>query len=370
MAAASERGAVRTTELQMQNTSFDKRVLSENPSQFSTDPAPAKVPSHARAVAARRNLHELVAWTRQSCVRELWDWARCKQVTRSSAEELSKSIAALSGSGRISEENETDAPIFLLATGWRSGSTLLQRILVTDPNVLLWGEPLGEMALVSGLASMLTRLSSFPGLKERCAVDDRTFSSLATSWIATLYPPGNDFRLALQTLFNQWLGEPARHRGFSRWGFKEVRLGAAEATLLHWLYPNAKFVLLSRNPYDCYRSLSDSGWHHVYHTRPDIRVDSAAGLARHWNRVALSWSELPRDFPAFHIKYEDLIGGNVDFRRLESWLGIEIREDVALAVFVGRTARRHRLGWCERLIISHEAAAGMRELGYSEEIEK
>ena len=83
------------------------------------------------------------------------------------------------------------------------------------------------------------------------------------------------------------------------------------------------------------------------------------------NRVALSWSELCPDFPAFHIKYEDLIGGKVDFRKLESWLGIDIREDAALAVFVGRTARRHRLGWCERWIISHEAAAGMDALGYT-----
>ncbi len=211
-------------------------------------------------------------------------------------------MKALSSSDRVHDDSESESPIFLLATGWRSGSTLVQRILVTDPRVLLWGEPLGEMGLVSEIAGILTRLSGFPGLKERCEGNDETFASLPTSWIATLYPPGNDFRLALQSLFNRWLGEPARRLGFSRWGFKEVRLGAAEATLLHWLYPKAKFVLLSRNPYDCYRSLSDSGWHHVYHIRPDIRVDSAAGLARHWNRLALSWSELPANFPAFRVK--------------------------------------------------------------------
>jgi hypothetical protein len=243
---------------------------------------------------------------------------------------------------------------------------LLQRILVTDPRVLLWGEPLGEMALVSGFAEMLTRLSTFPGLPGRVAENENVFSSLATTWIATLYPPGTDFRSGLLNFFDQWLGESARKQGFSRWGFKEVRLGAAEATLLHWLYPKAKFVLLSRNPYDCYRSLADSRWHHLYYARPDIRVDSAAGLARHWNRIALSWSELPAGFPAFRIKYEDLIADRVDFRSFESWLGIEIKERKALSAIVGRTARRHRLGWCERLIISHEASAGMRAFGYSE----
>lgn len=68
------------------------------------------------------------------------------------------------------------------------------------------------------------------------------------SWIASPYPPGDDFRLALRGLFDRSLCEPARHRGFSRWGFKEVRLGATEATVLHWLYPQAKFVILSRHP--------------------------------------------------------------------------------------------------------------------------
>src|SRR6266852_2392346 len=111
----------------MQKASFDKRVLPKSPLQISTDPAPASGPQ-VRVVAATRNfIHELAAWTRQSCVRELWDWARCKRVTLPNVEELSKAVAALKSSDRISQESETEAPIFLLATGWRLGSTLLQR---------------------------------------------------------------------------------------------------------------------------------------------------------------------------------------------------------------------------------------------------
>jgi len=352
----------------MPNISFDgERVLSRQAARSDTDPAPVGAQSDTRIVREGRGfIRELASRIRRNFARELWDWARCKRVVLPSVQQLRESMAALDSSDRDCQDSEPEAPIFLLATGWRSGSTLLQRILVTDPRVFLWGEPLGEMAFVSGMAEMLTRLSTFPRLAERWTENEGLFSSLATSWIASLYPPGRDFRVGLLAFFDQWLGQPARKRGFERWGFKEVRLGATEATLLHWLYPKAKFVFLTRNPYDCYRSLSDSGWHHLYHARPDIRVDSAAGLARHWNRIALSWSELPPDFPAVRIKYEDLIAGRVDFRELESWLGIEIKESVALSASVGATARRHRLGWCERLIISKEAEAGMRFLGYSE----
>jgi hypothetical protein len=242
---------------------------------------------------------------------------------------------------------------------------LLQRILVTDPRLLLWGEPLGEMTIVSRVAEMLSHFISPRNLQLWKDQQDPNSSALSTSWVANLYPPSDDFRSALRSLFDQWLCKPARQRGFARWGFKDVRLGATEASLLHWLYPNAKFVIISRHPYDSYRSLADAGWGQVYDRYPDVCVDSAASFAIHWNRLAVSWRRLPAGFPFVHIKYEDLIGGEVKFRELEAWLGIEIKENVALSAAVGGTAKRIRLSWYERMIIAREAATGMRSLGYS-----
>lgn len=282
-------------------------------------------------------------------------------------EELTRSIAVLEAraSHTADADKEPEAPIFLLSTGWRAGSTLLQRILVTDPRLLLWGEPLGEMTIVSKIAEMISHSISARNLQLWKDQQDPSSPDLATSWVANLYPPGNDFRMGLRSLFDQWLRRPAHERGFARWGFKDVRLGATEAVLLHWLYPNAKFVIISRHPYDSYRSLADAGWGEVYQRYPDMCVDSAAAFARQWNRLAVSWSQLPAGFPSVHFKYEDLIAEQIDFRELESWLGIEIREKVALKVAVGGTARRPRLGWYERVIIAREAAEGMRALGYS-----
>jgi len=300
---------------------------------------------------------------------ELWHWPRREHVTFPNVEDVGVSIAALhtcvlnATQGKI----DADTPIFLLSTGWRTGSTLLQRILVTDPQLLLWGEPLGEMTVVSRITEMVSHSLSPRDLKlwrTQPRLDNLTSSWLATSWIGTLSPPGDDFRLALRSIFDQWLGEPARRLGFARWGLKEVRLGAAEASLLYWLYPNAKFVMLSRHPYDCYVSLSDANWHPLHYN--DLRVDSAAGFARHWNRLAVSWSELPKGFPSCHIKYEDLISGKFDFRKLESWLGIELRENVALSVVIGHSSIRPRPSWYERWIIAREAGPGMRALGYSQ----
>lgn len=155
-----------------------------------------------------------------------------------------------------------------------------------------------------------------------------------------------------------------RRSGFATWGFKEVRLGASEASLLYWLYPGAKFVVLSRHAYDCYLSLSDANYHPLYYDIPTF-VSTAAGFGRHWNR-ALSWAELPEGFPCRHIKYEDVISGRFDFHELGSWLGLQIREDIALPVVVGHSSKRPELTWYERQIIARKAAPGMRSLGYSQ----
>jgi len=309
-------------------------------------------------------------WTR-SCRkfrREMSAWAKCRPVAASSVEKLAESIALLQSQSADSAcaVSDSESPIFLLSTGWRAGSTLLQRILITDARLFLWGEPLGEMTIVSRIAEMISNFISPRNLGLWRNQYDLGSPTLATSWVANLYPSGSDLRSALRSLFDQWLAKPAQEHGFTRWGFKEVRLGATEASLLHWLYPEARFVIISRHPYDCYRSLADSHWGHVYYRYPDVHVNSAASFAQHWNRLAMSWSQLPAGFPCFHIKYEDLISGKVDFRKLELWLGIQLREGMALSASVGGTAKRSRLTWYERWIIGHEARQGMQALGYPE----
>ena len=302
--------------------------------------------------------------------REFLAWARCEKVAPSNVQQLAESIAAIPVRAPDSVDEKREAPIFLLSTGGRAGSTLLQRILVTDSRVLLWGEPLSQMGLISRITESVSGSVDPHHMQQWRNSDKASSSSLPTSWINILFPPGDDFRSALRSLFDRWLGEPARELGYTRWGFKEVRLGAAEAILLQWLYPNAKFIILSRHPYDCYRSLVDSNWHVCWDRYTNTVMNSAVSFARIWNEMAASWSQLPEGFPRMFIMYDDVVSGNFDFRKLESWLGIEIRENVALSVSVGGTTKRSRLSWCERLIIGREATAGMQALGYSKHIDK
>ena len=49
-------------------------------------------------------------------------------------------------------KEDAAAPIFLLSAGWRSGSTLLQRLIMSDKHVLIWGEPYDECGAIQAMA--------------------------------------------------------------------------------------------------------------------------------------------------------------------------------------------------------------------------
>ena len=282
-----------------------------------------------------------------------------------SGPQLAEVSAALRGLGSPPDEQPpAEEPVFVLATGWRSGSTLLQRILCTDRRLLLWGEPFGRMALLPRLVEMVSGVSAgWP--PPSYYIDRRPDEPLELSWIANLFPPTEAFRAGLRALFDDWLARPARERGFTRWGFKEVRLGAAEALVLSWIYPRARFVVLTRDPRDAYRSLKASApdwW--VYARWPDQRIDCATSFARHWNRLAASWAGASQELEPVRVRYEEMVAPGFDFAGLGEAIGLELEPAGALAARIGGTAGSAGLGALERWLIVRQARVGMRAMGY------
>lgn len=276
------------------------------------------------------------------------------------------SVAAVREALRHSERlggdtpyDEASEPVFLLATSWRTGSTLLQRVLMTDPSLFIWGEPWGRMSLFPRLADAVCAIDAeWP--RDKHLVTNLEADPTKDFVAANLFPPGSDFRAALRDFLVRWFEPAASARGFSRWGFKEVRLGAAEALVLRWLFPRARFIVLLRHPYDAYRSCKD--WT-LYDRWPDRVVDSAASFARHWNRLAMSWREA-EDLDPVVLKYEDVVAEGFDFRALESRLGLKLDEGSALGSRVGGTRDKREPTREEKRVVAEEAREGMETYGY------
>ncbi len=219
---------------------------------------------------------------------------------------------------QLPDVSDGESPIFALAAGWRSGSTLLQRLICSSGEVLLWGEPYGR----AGIIPSMTRSSM--ALREDWPTgghfgNDETYKALSQNWIANLYPPVEALKHSFAAQLDALLAEPARQRGFERFGLKEVRFHALDARFLNWIYPQARFVFMVRNPWDAWASAKGATW---YLQWPDRKIDDAAAYARHWRWLVDSFLEWQSPNAMF-IRYEDLTSPGIDLSPLVEHLGLE-----------------------------------------------
>ncbi|RPI90674.1 MAG: sulfotransferase [Planctomycetaceae bacterium] len=251
------------------------------------------------------------------------------------------------------------SPIFVLSAGWRSGSTLLQRLMCSGPDVLLWGEPFEEFVPVHRMAASIEMLDAdSPHLK---FTPEHIEGSLADNWIANLNPGLQPLLCAHRAYFESLFAVPARDRGFRRWGAKYVRLSAQHAHYLKWLYPEAKFVLLVRHPMDAYRSYKRLTW--WYTVRPEFRVDSGSKFMSHWAYLANSFLDEASHLGALLVRYEDLKPGNPVLKRIEEFLETPINPAV-LEKKIGSKASRFRITLGEKLACRWITGQLCRELNY------
>ena len=261
---------------------------------------------------------------------------------------------------------DEEAPVFVFSAGWRSGSTLLQRILMSSGQVVIWGEPLGDTANIARLTHGLTAINSeWP--PEHFLDSNSDISELSDKWIANLSPKMTFLRLAHRSFFDEWLSKSAVQTfNVERWGLKEVRLTIDHARYLKWLYPNAKFLFIYRNPFDAFKSWKGNRWRSVW---PGYYRKSALAYARHWKLLLDGYQNGFRDVDGLMVKFEDLVSGEISLEQLSLHTGITDIDPDILRVNVRtpkgkETSRRQTLSWLDRLIIWSVCGKLMRKSGY------
>jgi hypothetical protein len=215
----------------------------------------------------------------------------------------------------------SDDPVFIMAAGWRSGSTLLQRMLLQ--RCLVWGEPYGPHALFGLMAEQLRYLSKGWPPNEFFIDDPSWGSQLTYKWTANLYPPVADLADAHAAYFKRLFEEPARRRGFQRWGVKMVRYGMDHAVYLHWLFPKARFLLLIRNPYDCWSSYR-RGRARVARFFSEPHIDSPEQFGEHWLALSGGFWNRHSDVGGQLLRYETLVAADFDPHGVNQYLGFDL----------------------------------------------
>ena len=286
------------------------------------------------------------------------------------AESVSRALNCIVERWPMTTSQSTDAikPVFILSAGWRSGSTLLQRLVVSSREVAIWGEPIGEAAVILRLACMLTAFTKEWPPKAFHELD-ADLTDIASSWIANLTPKMDSFRLAHRNFFHNWLGRPANTIfGVDRWGLKEVRLTIDHARYLKWLFPDARFLFIYRNPYEAYRSWKGNGWYSPW-TRYNTR--SPIAFTRHWKLLLKGFFDGYMDVDGMVIKFEDLVGGKASLAAIAEHIGVEgldggILEQKVPAPKGKRTRHYETVTAIDRMAIALTAGSLMKRAGYSD----
>lgn len=282
---------------------------------------------------------------------------------------LERSIGFLEAVMREPPAASDDRPVFVASVGWRSGSTLAQRILMTDPSILVWGEPLGQLALVSQLMRPLRGFTdSWPPTSHWMSHLGEV--DLVRDWVANVTPDAGHLKGASRAFIDRWLAEPARARGFSRWGAKEVRWSAEEAIFLRWLYPDCRFVLTLRHPVNTYLSMKQAGFTPgeigFMKEWPDGWIADLPSFARLWNDMALSWAAVVDRLGVAWMRYEDLAAGRIDLMGIGQSLDLVLDPAPALAVRAGGAFAPAEITPQERDEINAITAPGRRFFAYEE----
>jgi hypothetical protein len=225
---------------------------------------------------------------------------------------------------------------------------------------MLWGEPLGRLAIVQRLTDMVAGFDTRIAPNQIILKDKLPDAS--ESWIANLYPEMRAFRHAMQAFVHSYLGEPAKALGYERWGFKEVRLGYEEAAVLHWLFPAARFIVATRDPRAGYRSALQLG--PLWERWPDRRIDNPYSYGRLWNRLTMSWQDAPKDFPAKRLRLEDIASGVADLDGLADFCSLRLDPDRAIGKKVGAGRPQQSITFLDRWLVDRATREGRRAFGY------
>lgn len=258
-----------------------------------------------------------------------------------------------------------DAPVFILSAGWRSGSTLVQRLMMTADNVMTWGEPWHQGNLIDSLMDQL-RAATVDWPPEEWIIGDNV-AALENQWVANLFPPMRALIDAHYAYFDTLFAKPAHALGKPRWGLKEVRFGSDHAAYLRWLYPKAKIILLYRNPYDAYASYRQV-IDHAYLTWPDAPILTPGAYAALWVRLVQDFHAHAERLAAFLLKYED-IKTPATQAALQAYLGAQLAPAEKMKVIRGSRAgeKSNYISKIEKIMLRRALGGYAATFGYADQ---
>jgi len=183
-------------------------------------------------------------------------------------------------------------PLFVVGM-WRSGTSLLYALLNQHPQIGLMYE--SDLALLSPVfvlprktSSWIPKVDSWNGALTRHKID------------AAAIPENT---VGLPNAFRAVAQQYARKKGANMWGCKSPNYYDCMNQLADW-FPNAKFIVIWRDPADVCRSILRAAKKSPWFARPGMDIRALLGC----QRMKQEADQLVRRGTAIHqLQYDDLV---------------------------------------------------------------
>lgn len=147
-----------------------------------------------------------------------------------------------------------DAPIFIVSYTGRAGSTLIQRILSSSPDIMIWGEDHGALDAIFDFSTRMFEVNKQPVVKTgRSQFNKHGYKG----WLACS-PPKTIRPLIFTGAQIRNFYNPGEEK---IWGIKSIDWDSKMVTRMHSIFPKATFIFLHRNMKDVEYSYNHKrGW--------------------------------------------------------------------------------------------------------------
>lgn len=217
------------------------------------------------------------------------------------------------------------SPIIISSPVRRSGTTLVQRLLCSASNALIYGETAAnELSMLVNLLIM-KQYQFQHGLKSRDEILEKVLMGNTEEWIADLLPPIQPYinaipkaYLSIFDHFQQFAEEQAR----PIWGVKMAEWPVQNLIHVMQTLPAAKLIYIHRSLADCVRSSKSI---QTIQTLDDLKAFSNAWLQQYHYIQQHAQQER-----CLIIRYEDLVNTpDIQLLKLESFTGAKgIKKEV------------------------------------------
>lgn len=204
----------------------------------------------------------------------------------------------------VAQDVVTDLdPLIVTSPLQRSGTTLLQRLLCSAANALIYGErPAQELEFFLSIHTIKVQENLFyRDINQRKL--ERVLSGDVNDWILDVTPDSDGYLFALQkAAFSgvAYCRDFARGHGRPVWGFKYPAWSPAVLRMLRRLMPRTRLLFISR---DLTAALRSAKAQHMLDTEQQLRQ-----LCESWLAGMAYIMELDDDPAVLTIRYEDLVG--------------------------------------------------------------